>query len=189
MRMTDKISMLYYNMGLEFLREDKVQDALSVLKKAVSLKDTSVEAWNLLGLCYYKLLKFEMARYCWNESLKVDSCDNKANEYIELFQPFYEKVKKDISEIDSLVLQKRYKEADNKFQNSVLKQKFSDCAEVANYEGILKKLSGGRDLAIALWKSVLKSEDKSSVYAVRYLADEMQRKGLLQRIFYKIFKR
>lgn len=75
--MIDQLSRLYYNKGLELLHTNKINDALIVLKKSISLVDTNISAWNLLGLCYYRLCRFKMAEYCWKESLKVDTYGTK----------------------------------------------------------------------------------------------------------------
>jgi len=47
------------------------QTACDSLKKATKLDPKSVEAWNLLGECYWKKRDFEMCRICFEQSLNV----------------------------------------------------------------------------------------------------------------------
>jgi len=187
--MTNKISMLYYNMGLEMIRSGRVQDAMCMLKKSVSLKDTNVEAWNLLGLCYYKVCRLEMAQYCWNQSLKIDSIENDAQRYIKELQPIIKEAKEIDAKVRKLVLEKNFKQADKLFEGSVLKQNLGECSEVKNFEGILKRLSGDRKKALNLWESALQTEDKISSDTFRYIASEREKKSLFSKVIYTIFKR
>jgi Flp pilus assembly protein TadD len=77
-RMFEQLSRLYFNTGLDLLHSGKINDALIVLKNAVSLDDTNVSAWNLLGLCYYNFADLTWLNTGWMERLKVNTHGNKA---------------------------------------------------------------------------------------------------------------
>ena len=70
MKMTTELSAYYYNLGLSHALERRISDAVTPLKKSVCYQPTNRSAWNLLGLCYYKIGRFTMARYCWTQCLK-----------------------------------------------------------------------------------------------------------------------
>ncbi|MDD4113491.1 MAG: hypothetical protein PHC56_10755, partial [Herbinix sp.] len=67
--MTNNLSYHYYNIGLERARNNEITHAVDALSIAVALKDDNIPAWNLLGLCYYRLGKLPTAEYCWITSL------------------------------------------------------------------------------------------------------------------------
>jgi Tfp pilus assembly protein PilF len=185
--MFEQLSRLYFNTGLDLLHSGKINDALIVLKNAVSLDDTNVSAWNLLGLCYYKLCRFKMAEYCWMESLKVNTHGNKANEYIEMLNPINTEAEKVTATVNELVSKKRFKEADQVFEKSMIFQNFYECSAVKNYAGILKKLAGDDKKALALWKGTLEHETNNSK-AVRYIIGGTEQKNFFTKLINKILK-
>lgn len=185
--MFEQLSRHYFNKGLDFLHSGKINDASVVLKNSVSLDDTNISAWNLLGLCYYKLCRFKMAEYCWEESLKANTHGNKANEYIEKLNSVNAEAENITAGVNALVSKKRFKEADQVFENSMVFKSFYKCSAVKSYAGILKKLAGNDKAALELWKGALENETNNSK-AIRYIAGEIEQKNFFIKLLNKIFK-
>jgi tetratricopeptide (TPR) repeat protein len=80
--MTDNLSYYYYNIGLKNARIKDITHAIDALSIAVVLKEDNIPAWNLLGLCYYRLGKLPTAEHCWMTSLYISNgitTNDKAN--------------------------------------------------------------------------------------------------------------
>ncbi len=71
--MTDNLSYYYYNIGLKNARIKDITHAIDALSISVALKEDNIPAWNLLGLCYYRLGKLPTAEYCWMTSLYISN--------------------------------------------------------------------------------------------------------------------
>ena len=59
--MTDSLALRYYNNGLQDAMDKNIKSAVENLSKAVTYDNNSIAAWNLLGLCFYRLGRFKMA--------------------------------------------------------------------------------------------------------------------------------
>lgn len=72
----------YYNKALEMVKKNNIEDAKINLEKAIKLYCKDTEILNLLGCCEYLLCNFDKSNFYWNESIKVDSFNNKAIDYV-----------------------------------------------------------------------------------------------------------
>ncbi len=184
--MIENLAFYYYNAGLSLAQEKYITSATKELKKAVSLYHSCIPAWNLLGLCYYRLGNFEAARHCWDESLTVNPVSNEANRYLyklnhllEIFSPL-------ASEIQQLAEKKHYKIASRRWEKDIL-NRFDPAVELFNYGGILKILSGKKDAAIMLWKKSLEL-DKSNKLAANYIIKSTDKTGFIPKLLKRIKK-
>ncbi len=79
-----KTAGVYYNEAMELIKNNNFSKAITLLDSAIKLFSKDSDILNLMGLCYYRLCNFDKAVFFWNESLKVNSKENKAEEYLEL---------------------------------------------------------------------------------------------------------
>ncbi len=82
--------------------------------------------------------------------LTNDNSDNKiilspeTNEYIEKLNSIYAEAENVTTSVNALVSKKRFKEAEQVFENSMVYKSFYKCSAVKSYIGILKKLDEKR---------------------------------------------
>lgn len=237
--MIDNLSYYYYNIGLERARKRDITHAIDALSVAVALKEDNIAAWNLLGLCHYRIGKLPTAEYCWMVSLyssndnnviqsnviqsnvvldnvtsgnalpnvaipdnaESDSFvpdnaasgdvttdniakDNIASDYLRYVKEDIKFIEDRITEIKTLVAEKKYKKASRVMERGFLKNsrqknnrfilknnndfKIDNNVKLLNYIGILYMLSGKRRKALRSWEKAT-SLDTSNPDALKYI--------------------
>jgi protein O-GlcNAc transferase len=61
----------YYNMGIEFLEQSKLEEAIEAYKKALSIKPNYAEAYNNMGIVLQEQSKLEEAIEAYNKALSI----------------------------------------------------------------------------------------------------------------------
>lgn len=79
-----RLSIKYYNKGLELARDGKITYAIERLRKSVEYNKKNIDAQNLLGLLYYRLGRVTNAYIHWGISVNINSSDqNRAVDYVD----------------------------------------------------------------------------------------------------------
>lgn len=167
------LSFFYYNEGLRLAREDHIGPVVKNLAKAVSYNSDNIEAWNLVGLCYYRLGKYKSAEYCWIQSMNKRRERNAAADYLANLTNSLAEADKYFSQVSSFCEQKKYGQA-AEVLNKEICSRFGQSAGLLNFLGVLRVLDGKTNAAVKCWRTVL-SLDKSNTDAVRYLEDMEKR--------------
>lgn len=166
--MTDLLALFYYNNGLQYALNKNIKAAVENLSKAVTYDNSSISAWNLLGLCFYRLGRFKMAEYSWIQSLNRQSNENPAQAYLEELRNALEGAAPFFDLVSELCSKKEYKKAVDIFEREVV-VRFDSSVEVLNYFGIIKIIAGERQKAIKVWVRAL-SIDNSNEKAKLYIS-------------------
>jgi len=171
--MFDNLSRFYFNKGLSLVREDQIGPALQNLDKAVSYNTDNIEAWNLAGLCYYRLGKYKTAEYCWTQSVNKRLEGNAAGAYLADLRGTLEETAPYFFQTSALCREERYGQAARIVSKEIC-SRFDSSARLLNYLGVLQQLAGKTDLAVQCWTNVI-SLDKSNTDARLYLEDMEKR--------------
>lgn len=178
--MLENLSRFYYNKGLRLAREDEIGPAVQNLTKAVSYNSDNIEAWNLAGLCYYRLGKYKTAEYCWTQSVNKRREGNAASDYLADLMNTLEETGPYFSQIASLCQQEKYGQAAGILSKKIC-SRFDLSIGLLNFLGVLQVLDGKINRAVKCWTTVL-SLDKSNADARLYLED------MEKRLSYKFLK-
>jgi tetratricopeptide (TPR) repeat protein len=170
--MMDSLAKFYFNEGLEKAHNNNIVCAVENLSKALIYDKSNIETWNLLGLCYYRMSRFKMAQYCWEQSLsKCENSNNPAILYNEKLSKLLDEVIPIFSKVQSLCSNKKYSKAMIIFEKDIL-PRLRDCAEMYNYLGVLQQLVGKKQRAIKQWENALRldsSNEKAKQYIIKSL--------------------
>lgn len=79
--MKNNLGISYYNKGLKNLREKKLSSSIECLKNSVALIENE-KAYNLLGLCFWRMGKLSVAKQWFIKSLALEVKDNLAKDYL-----------------------------------------------------------------------------------------------------------
>lgn len=181
----EKIEVKYYNQGLELAKSASLTKAVEVLEKAVNFNPFFVEAWNVLGLCFYQLGEFSFAKSVWQKSAEI----LKAEENIAAF--YLEELKeKEFCEFCTqynkalfLAQKGEFKEAATIL--SSFNMNFSQTIASKNALALCKFGENKKVEALQIWKSVLKM-DRENPMVLQYLKEDwgniVEEKTLFQRI-------
>lgn len=178
--MIESLSRFYYNQGLQQAREDRIGAAVQNLAKAVSYDSDNIEAWNLAGLCYYRLGKYKTAEYCWTRSVHKRREGNAAGDYLSDLRNTLEETGPYFSQVAALCGHKKYGQAAGILSKEIC-SRFDLSAGLLNLLGVLRVLDGKTGAAVKCWTTVL-SIDKSNAGAALYLSEIKHRLG------YKLLK-
>jgi tetratricopeptide (TPR) repeat protein len=186
--MIESLSRFYYNQGLHQAREDRIGAAVQNLAKAVSYDSDNIEAWNLAGLCYYRLGKYKTAEYCWTLSVHKRPEGNAAGDYLADLRNTLEETGPYFSQVASLCGYEKYGQAAGILSKEIC-SRFDLSAGLLNLLGVLRILNGKASAAVKCWTTVL-SIDKSNAGAALYLAEVEHRLGYkLLKLKERLFKR
>ncbi len=61
----------YYNLADSYIETKEFEKAIEYFEKATELKINYPEAWQSMGLCYRNLNNFEMAHYCFDQTILI----------------------------------------------------------------------------------------------------------------------
>ncbi|MEW6242961.1 MAG: hypothetical protein AB1497_01570 [Bacillota bacterium] len=178
--MIENLSRWYYNQGLLRARSDEISVAVRYLAKAVSYDSTNLEAWNLAGLCYYRLGSFKTAEFCWARSVSLCGEGNPATGYLSDLRNALAESAPHFSAVTVLCERGEYARAAAVVE-AELCTRLGESAALLNYLGILYALGRKTSAALRCWTNAL-SVDKDNPDTARYLA-AMQR-----RLSYKLLK-
>ncbi len=167
--MLKNLSDFYYNKGLQLAKDKSLGSAVQNLGKAVSYNGGNIEAWNLVGLCYYRLGMYKKAEYCWMFSVNKGSEGNRASDYLIDLRNCLEETAPYFSQVDTLWRQKKYQQAARVLSEEIC-SRFDASAGLLNLLGILLLLDGRVTGAVDCWTKVL-SLDRSNIDAARYLKE------------------
>lgn len=166
--MFENLSRYYYNKGLKEARERQISLAVRSLASAVSFDSKNCQAWNLAGLCHYRLGSYKTARWCWQKSMELQPAANGAAAYLDVLEQNLQLAETSLNKVASLAAQKKYREAARILQEEIC-SRFDFAAALYNYLGVLQVLGGKPGEAAQCWESVLKI-DSGNAAAERYLA-------------------
>lgn len=196
--MFKNLSHSYYNRGLKLAREKEIGPAIRSLSKAVQYNSDNIKAWNLAGLCYYRLGKYKMAEYCWNNGTRYrpkfvanrgddglgayETNVNEANAYgantyeadVNEANTYLADLKKTLMETGPYFSQIESLCRRKKYRQAagILRDevcsRFGESANLLNLLGVLLALSGRKNRAAKYWALVL-DLDKSNADASRFL--------------------
>ncbi len=165
--MFEELAKYYYNQGLTLARATKPSQAVSSLQQAVFYDQTNYLAWNLLGLCYYRLGSYQMSRFAWQQSLAQNSQTNPAREYLEKLTAAIIKTEPVFKQVTELLQMKKYHQASQLWQEKFLPE-FDPATASLNYLGVLQSLAGKKKAARQTWQAVLQIEQENQT-ACHYL--------------------
>ncbi|MBS4021326.1 MAG: tetratricopeptide repeat protein [Dethiobacter sp.] len=176
--MFENLSRFYYNSGLQLARKDQISEAVEHLLKALSYDSNNIEAWNLAGLCYYRLGKYKTAECCWSRSVDKSPAESNAVGYLTDLRQTLQDTDKHFTWAASLCRQGKYGQAAGVLNEEVC-SRFDLSAALLNYLGVLRLLEGKTGAAVRCWANVL-TIDKSNASARLYL------KSMESRLDYKL---
>ncbi len=173
--MTDKLSQIYYNRGLQLSRAAFLHEAAASLIRAISYDPNNISAWNLDGLCYYRMGKFKTAGYCWAHSVNRSREGNRALAYLVDLKMALQETGPAFNRLNKLCADKKYGHAAAVLKKEIIP--FFDAAEdLLTMLGILKLLEGKPGPAVECFKKAV-AVNKRSPAAWRYLAVAKQKPG------------
>ncbi len=166
--MIESLSRYYYNRGLEEARARQIGAAAQNLAKAVSYDSGNIHAWNLAGLCYYRLGKYKTAEYCWTQSLQHHHEGNAAANYKQDVSKNLEEARPYFSQLSTLCEEGKYRQAATVLDQEIC-SRLGPGADLLNYLGVLLVLDKKINAAVKCWRTVL-SMDRNNGAAGPYLA-------------------
>ncbi|HBG16883.1 MAG TPA: hypothetical protein DDW93_08905 [Firmicutes bacterium] len=167
--MLKNLAQFYFNKSLELANKGELSSALDYISRAVRYDSNNIKAWNLAGLCFYRLGKYKMAEYCWTQSLRNSGDHNSAAVYLEDLKNSLEATSQHFSEVAVFCQKGKYKKAAEIVDKEIC-PRFDCSAELLNLLGVLQMLEGKTSQAVTSWEMAL-TVDKSNRKAQRYLKD------------------
>ena len=70
--MNHQLAIEHYNNGLQYAKEEKWDEALELLNKAIAEDPKHVNSYNILGKVYMHKGELDAARGCWRMALRID---------------------------------------------------------------------------------------------------------------------
>ena len=80
--MNNQLAIEHYNNGLQYVKEEKWDEALEVLNKAITEDPKHVNSYNILGEVYNQKGDTDAARRCWRMALRIDPDNATAKQYL-----------------------------------------------------------------------------------------------------------
>lgn len=162
-----KLGCCYWQEGLRCAHSKKITLAVAALEKAVMLQEDKWEAYNLLGLCCYRLGTFDRCREVWERSLTLSPQDNPAAYYLEeLNSPAQAYRMQRFNEALALAQRGRYRQAEKR-----LREKDVCCFSFVTFTNLLGLCLYGRHkkkLALWTWLQAL-TLDRENPWTLKYL--------------------
>lgn len=156
--MIENLYQFYFNQGLGSAKNDYLTLAVESLKKAVVLKADAAEAWDLMGLCYYRMGRFGNSRFCWGQSASFSRLwQNDIEE---------EKLHLCLQQIEPLLKKKRFKKAVRIFEK--MTASIEGKAHLLSFAGMIKLKSKDYKGAVSDFTQAL-TIDRSNSKAAEYL--------------------
>lgn len=165
--MFEQLSRMYYNRGLELARAARLKEAVLSLIMAISYDRSNNYAWNLAGLCYYRMGKYTTAGYCWTTSINYGQEANKAADYLADLKTTLKETEPSFTQLNKLCAGKKYRHAAEVLSKEII-PRFDRSDHLLTLLGILRVLEGKPGLAVECWEEAL-TVNKMSPDALRYL--------------------
>jgi tetratricopeptide (TPR) repeat protein len=70
--MNHQLAIEHYNNGLQYAKQEKWDEALELLNKAIAEDPKHVNSYNILGKVYINKGELDAARGCWRMALRID---------------------------------------------------------------------------------------------------------------------
>ncbi|MBA1336041.1 MAG: hypothetical protein HPY66_1862 [Firmicutes bacterium] len=189
--MMDVLGEYFYIMGAGLSRERRISRAVEALEAAVALKGDHWKAWNLLGLCYYRLGEFSKARRAWNRSIRLQQWDNPALEYMyDMTNPAFIEILRRYNKALELAAGKKYRQAGDMLERTL--PGLPPLVSYVNLLGLCRYGQGKTKTALKLWSHAaeLDRENPDAVRYIRSAAVESNRTAAaLPGLFGRIFRR
>lgn len=165
--MIEQLSREYYNRGLELARAACLKEAVASLMKAISYDKDNIAAWNLAGLCYYRMGKYKTAGYCWTHSVNCNREGNKAIAYLAALNSVLEETGFFFGRLSKLCAEREYGHAAEVLSKAIM-PRFDSAEDLLTMLGVLRLLEGKPGRAVECWEKAL-TVNKRSPAALRYL--------------------
>lgn len=166
--MLETLSRRYYNLGLRLAREGEISAAARVLARAVSYDGANQEAWNLAGLCYYRLGSFQTALLCWTRSLSPSAEGNPAAACLSDLRRALAESAPHFAAVTALCENGKHARA-AALVEAEIRPRLGETAALLNFLGVLYALGGKPSAAARCWKDTL-SLDRGNPSATAYLS-------------------
>lgn len=167
--MLNSLAQFYFNQSLELANKGELSSALDCISRAVSYDSSNIEAWNMAGLCAYRLGKYKMAEYFWEQSLRNTNDQNRAAVYLADLKKSLEATSQHFSKVTVFCQQGQYKKAAELVDKAIC-PRFGCSAELLNLLGVLQMLGGKTSQAVTSWERAL-TVDQANRKAQRYLKE------------------
>lgn len=166
--MDNEFAELYYNLGLRFAKKSEVSLALVYLKRAIGCGYSTPEAFNVMGLCYYKSGNLVQSVNAFKKSIDIKNEDNLAGVYLDSLGEVFGDVQTLMLEIKTYIEKKEYIKAAIVYKAKILDKGFIN-ENIFNFVGVLYALGGRLFVARKYWKKTLYVDPKNHD-ALYYLA-------------------
>lgn len=170
--MFEDLSGKYYRLGLSLALENRISSAVEVLEKAVIFDESNWKAWNVLGLCRYRLGDFNKAKKAWQKSLIINSETNPAARYLnDMESDEFKSLQKQYDLALELALLGKYSKAvriinSNKFLSSSFVYPLNLLGLCLYGRGKFRKARSKWEMALSL--------DQDNPYSTKYIAKSMR---------------
>lgn len=176
--MLEDLARHFYLQGLWLAGEDRLTPAVPSLERAAALGGDDSKAWNVLGLCYYRLGQFGGARGAWERSLHYGGGDNRAGLYLEyLDSQECLRICRNYEQGLGLARQRDYREAARLLGS----REMQGYVPTLNLLGLCLYASGKEGGAWQAWRQAL-ALDRDNPDTLRYLQGAGPGPGLAQRV-------
>jgi tetratricopeptide (TPR) repeat protein len=165
--MMDVLGEYFYIMGAGLSREGRISRAVEVLEAAIAFKKNHWKAWNLLGLCCYRLGEFSRARYAWSRSIQLQPHQNPALEYMyDLEDPAFSRIIQCYNKALELAAGGKYRQAGDMLERAL--PGLPPIVSYVNLLGLCRYGQGRIKTALKFWAHAIEL-DYENPDAVRYI--------------------
>lgn len=173
---------LYYNQGLQKIRQLKLEIGKDKLKKAITFDDSNEETWNLLGLVYYRLGRYKQAICCWDKSIEVDPDNSWATDYRKEAEKEYEILTPYLEKLNGFVKEKDYRKGKKLIEKMPIRIVYK--VDFLNYFGIIMGLCNEWESARVYWTQSLQlsKDGMASTYLANSLTQNKKEKFYLLKL-------
>lgn len=147
--MNDRLHNIFYNQGLQNIRDFKLEEGRKRLIKAIAFDNSQIATWNLLGLVYYRLGRYISADYCWKVSVDLDTSANSAIGYLKASEQEFSIVEPYLARINDLIKVKSFKKAKKVIRE--IPEQIANKVDILNFFGLIMLLGSDADSARAYW--------------------------------------
>lgn len=161
-----------YVEGWNAMKNKKVSKAISSLQKTISLDKNAYKAYNLLGICYYQLGDFALAKEAWTKSIALQMEKNDALRYIKILEHReFQQTCQRYNEALQLAKQREYKNAIWVLEN--IEKEMNQVVPFYHVLGLCKYGRNQKKEALKRWMQALEI-DQSNPLTLRYIQQVSQ---------------
>ena len=169
-----------YNMGLLYLNEGNIEDAIRYFNKAISLNPRFDLALNSLGLAYMMIAKFQEAVRYFEKCLEVNPALTEAHNYLGVVYQEMGFIDKAEKEFRTALVDEKYKSRDLAYFNLarlyVMRERLQEALEhIENALGINKRNIQALNLRGIIYERLnnLPEAIKSYMQALNYIPNDV----------------